>query len=244
MSVQHSFNKDNEIHVKIGGDHGSFKLSYQIANVSHPNSNDNTVVFSIFEAEDYRSNIKIGLTRLREQINALQTMKWRWVMQYNLPLFQEERNYPTSKTWMLINFLVISQVICNILQYFATVLVFLKILYTPSENWCFWRITANYLRCCFTNETQILMKCSIWILFLARISWNGTSFFNGGGGVFSVGWVSFPGGRGTNLVYTFMKKTKYWPSLFKTFSNQPIRVFIFGDYEFLCGLYGISGANG
>ena len=55
---------------------GSFKLSYQIANVSHPNNTDNTV-FSIFEAKDYRSNIKIGLTRFREQINALQTMKWR-----------------------------------------------------------------------------------------------------------------------------------------------------------------------
>ena len=79
MLVQHSFLKDNEIHVKIGGDHGdgSFKLSYQITNVSHPNSTDNTVVFSIFEAKDYRSNVKIGLTRFQEQINALQTMKWR-----------------------------------------------------------------------------------------------------------------------------------------------------------------------
>ena len=182
MLVQHSFIKDNEIHVKIGGDHGggSFKLSYQIANVSHPNSTDNTVVFSIFEAKDYRSNIKIGLTRFREQINALQTMKWRWVMQYILPLFQEERNYPTSNTWMLINFLAISQV----MQYFATVLVFFKILYTPSENWYLRRITANFFPCCFTNETLILMKCSIWILFLVRISWNETSFFNGGGGVF------------------------------------------------------------
>ena len=153
MLVQHSFIKDNEIHVKIGGDHGggSFKLSYQIANVSHPNSTDNTVVFSIFEAKDYRSNIKIGLTRFREQINALQTMKWRWVMQYILPLFQEERNYPTSNTWMLINFLAISQV----MHYFATVLVFFEILYTPSENWCFSRTTANFFPCCFTNERQM-----------------------------------------------------------------------------------------
>ena len=79
MLVQHSFIKDNEIHVKIEGDHGggSFKLSNQIANVSHPNSTDNTVVFSIFEAKNYRSNIKIGLTRFQQQINALQTMKWR-----------------------------------------------------------------------------------------------------------------------------------------------------------------------
>ena len=35
-----------------------------------------TFIFSIFEAKDYRSNIKIGLTRFRAQINALQTMKW------------------------------------------------------------------------------------------------------------------------------------------------------------------------
>ena len=77
MLVQHSFIKDNESAVKIGGDHGggSFKLSYQIANVSHSNSTDNTV-YSIFEAKDHRSNVKIGLTRFREQINALQTMKW------------------------------------------------------------------------------------------------------------------------------------------------------------------------
>ena len=69
MLVQHSFIKDNDIHVKIGGDHGddSFKLSYQIANLSHPNSTDNTVVFSIFEAKDYRSNIKIRLTRFNKR---------------------------------------------------------------------------------------------------------------------------------------------------------------------------------
>ena len=82
MLVQHSFIKDNEIHVKIGGDHGggSFKLSYQIANVSHPNRTDNTVVFSIFEAKNCRSNTKIELTRFWEQINALETMKQWWVM--------------------------------------------------------------------------------------------------------------------------------------------------------------------
>ena len=61
----------------IGNDHGggSFKLSYRIANVSHPKIIDSTVVFNIFEAEDYRSNVKIGLTRFQEQINTLQT--WR-----------------------------------------------------------------------------------------------------------------------------------------------------------------------
>ena len=77
MLVQHSFIKDNKIHVKIGRDHGggSFKLSYQIRNVSHPNNTDNIVVFSIFEAKDHRSNVKIRLTRFQEKINAHQTMK-------------------------------------------------------------------------------------------------------------------------------------------------------------------------
>ena len=57
MLVQHSFLKDKEVHIKIGGDDGggSFKLSYQIGNVSHPNSTDNTLVFSIFEPKDHRS---------------------------------------------------------------------------------------------------------------------------------------------------------------------------------------------
>ena len=79
MLVQQSFIKVNEIHIKIGRDQGggSFKLSCKIANVSHPNSTDNTVVISIFNAKDYRSNLKIGLTRFQEQINALQTIKWR-----------------------------------------------------------------------------------------------------------------------------------------------------------------------
>ena len=41
---------ENEIHVKIGGDHGgkSFKMSYQCCNTLHPNSKGNTMVFSIF----------------------------------------------------------------------------------------------------------------------------------------------------------------------------------------------------
>ena len=78
--------------------------------------------------------------------NALQTMKWQWVKQYILSLFLEERNYqknPTSNIWMLINLLAINQV----MQYFPTVLVFFEILNTPSENWCFSRITANFFPC-------------------------------------------------------------------------------------------------
>ena len=44
MIVHHEF-LNNEIHVKIGGDHGggSFKMSLQIVNTANPNSKDNTI---------------------------------------------------------------------------------------------------------------------------------------------------------------------------------------------------------
>ena len=47
--------QDNEVHVKIGGDHGrqSYKESLRVCNTHNPNSKDNTVVFNIFEAKDY-----------------------------------------------------------------------------------------------------------------------------------------------------------------------------------------------
>ena len=73
--VHHKFIQNNEIHVKIGDKHGSgsLKMSYQIHN---PNNTDNTIVSSIFEAKDYRSNTKIGMTRFREQVKALQSVTW------------------------------------------------------------------------------------------------------------------------------------------------------------------------
>nr|XP_047144594.1 uncharacterized protein LOC124818114 [Hydra vulgaris] len=76
----------SEIHVKIGGDHGggSFKMSYQIANVSKPNSKNNSTVFNIFEAKNYRANLKIGLSRHIDEIRQLQTIKWR---EKNLQVF-------------------------------------------------------------------------------------------------------------------------------------------------------------
>ena len=68
LNLEHSFIKDSEILVKTGGDYGggSFKLLYQIANAFYPNSFDNTALFSIFEAKDYRSNVKIGSNIFQE----------------------------------------------------------------------------------------------------------------------------------------------------------------------------------
>ena len=46
MIINYRFIK-NEIHIKIGGDHGvgSFKMSFQVAHVENSNRKDNTVVF-------------------------------------------------------------------------------------------------------------------------------------------------------------------------------------------------------
>ena len=76
MLVHHQFIQNNKILVKIGGDHGggSFKMPYQIANVHNPSSTDNRIFFSMFEPKVYCSNIKIALTRFREQVKALQSM--------------------------------------------------------------------------------------------------------------------------------------------------------------------------
>ena len=78
MLINYPFIK-NEIHLEIGGDHGgaSFKMSFQVANVVNPNRKDNIVVFSIFEAKDYRANIKLALERFKIQIKELQESTWQ-----------------------------------------------------------------------------------------------------------------------------------------------------------------------
>ena len=42
-----------------------------------PNSKENTVVFSMFEAKDTKTNLKVGLTRYKEQVDTLQSMQWQ-----------------------------------------------------------------------------------------------------------------------------------------------------------------------
>ena len=69
----------NMVYVKLGGDHGqgSMKMEFQIANVPEPNSPQNTVVFSIFEGKDTRSNLATTLQGYREQIKDLHSSTWR-----------------------------------------------------------------------------------------------------------------------------------------------------------------------
>ena len=67
-----------EIYLKTGGDHGggSFKMSFQVANVDNPNHKDNTVVFRIFEAKDHHANIKLALEHFKIQVKELQESTW------------------------------------------------------------------------------------------------------------------------------------------------------------------------
>ena len=66
---------ESEIWVKIGGDHGgkSFKLSFQLVNVSNPNSPLNTVPFIVFQAKDTPANLATMLLPYAEQVKQLQS---------------------------------------------------------------------------------------------------------------------------------------------------------------------------
>ena len=70
---------DNEIWVKIGGDHGggSFKLMLQVANLKNANSKMNTCLLQIVECKDSAENLRRLLGPYRDQISALQGMEWR-----------------------------------------------------------------------------------------------------------------------------------------------------------------------
>ena len=70
---------EDEVWVKIGGDKGggTFKMAIQIVNVLHPNSPNNTCVFSIFEAPDSVVNLSVMANRFSEQVNALESMNWK-----------------------------------------------------------------------------------------------------------------------------------------------------------------------
>ena len=70
---------EDEIWVKIGGDHGgdSFKLSLQVINLQEPNAKENTIVFAIARAKDYYHNLAKILQRFNAQIQKIPNMKWQ-----------------------------------------------------------------------------------------------------------------------------------------------------------------------
>ena len=69
---------NDEVWVKIGGDHGggSFKFSLQIANTTQPNALHNTIPFLVFAAPDSSENLATTLRPYHEQIEQLVTTTW------------------------------------------------------------------------------------------------------------------------------------------------------------------------
>ena len=70
---------ENEIFVKLGGDHGgkSFKMFLQIANVLKPNSKQNTIVIGCFADKDFHANLSIIKKIFKQPIEELRTMNWQ-----------------------------------------------------------------------------------------------------------------------------------------------------------------------
>ena len=70
---------ENEIWIKIGGDHGggNFKFSMQVANTASPNATSNTIPVCIFQEKDTAANLETALGRYREQIIQLQKSSWK-----------------------------------------------------------------------------------------------------------------------------------------------------------------------
>ena len=64
------------------GDKGgkTFKMVFQIVNTRAPNSPNNTVIFSIFEAPDSMTNLKVVRDRFGEEIKELEHHIWKLVM--------------------------------------------------------------------------------------------------------------------------------------------------------------------
>ena len=70
---------EDEVWLKIGGDHGggSFKLMLQIANLQNPNSEENTCLLAIVNCKDTPTSLWRILSPFKQQIADLQAMAWR-----------------------------------------------------------------------------------------------------------------------------------------------------------------------
>ncbi|KAL8570149.1 hypothetical protein ACOMHN_030946 [Nucella lapillus] len=70
---------EDEIWIKIGGDHGgkSFKMMLQVANLANANSKHNTCMFTIVECKDTPENLRRLLVPYKDQLSELETMQWK-----------------------------------------------------------------------------------------------------------------------------------------------------------------------
>lgn len=66
--------------MKVGGDKGgsSFKMMIQLANVSKPNSVQNTTIVVMFDAVDNIFNLQLALQGFSAEIEHLTTTTWRY----------------------------------------------------------------------------------------------------------------------------------------------------------------------
>ena len=78
LSRNNKKTSEDEIWVKIGGDHGgdSFKLMLQIANVENSHSRKSTFLITIVNCKDTPLNIRRVLNRYKTQVTQLQEMNW------------------------------------------------------------------------------------------------------------------------------------------------------------------------
>lgn len=77
----HGIIPENEVWLKVGGDkgHGSFKLSLQVVNVEHPNSQKNSCLVSMCMAGDSTTNLHACLDMYQRQIKEMDGMQLRYV---------------------------------------------------------------------------------------------------------------------------------------------------------------------
>ena len=70
---------DDEVWVKLGGDHGraTFKLMLQTANLTRPNSKHNTCLLATAQCKDTPPNLRWITGPYKQQITELETMQWR-----------------------------------------------------------------------------------------------------------------------------------------------------------------------
>lgn len=79
LLTSHGVIKEEEIWLKVGGDKGggTFKMMFQVGNTINPNAPRNTVLVCMFPASDTMFNLKLGLARLKGQVQEMQMSSWK-----------------------------------------------------------------------------------------------------------------------------------------------------------------------
>ncbi|GFN96998.1 amine oxidase [Plakobranchus ocellatus] len=69
---------ENEVWVKVGGDHGqgSLKFSLAVVNTKNPNSKDNNILIGMANIKDSRENIEIFFEPVRKQLGDVANLVW------------------------------------------------------------------------------------------------------------------------------------------------------------------------